>query len=58
MNGAAPIGAPHEYAITAEELELRTDGHFAPQLPATFRGSDIRPQRRKLSSIPINLYLR
>jgi formamidase len=26
--GSALIGAPHEYAITAEQLELRTDGHM------------------------------
>ncbi|SHK13106.1 acetamidase/formamidase family protein [Rhodothermus profundi] len=26
--GAALIGAPHEYALTAEELEKRTDGHM------------------------------
>ncbi len=26
--GSFLIGAPHEYAITAEELELRTDGHM------------------------------
>jgi formamidase len=26
--GSALIGAPHEYAISAEELELRTDGHM------------------------------
>jgi formamidase len=26
--GSALIGAPHEYAITADELELRTDGHM------------------------------
>jgi formamidase len=26
--GSALVGAPHEYAITAEELELRTDGHM------------------------------
>ncbi|HEX6567309.1 MAG TPA: acetamidase/formamidase family protein [Chthoniobacterales bacterium] len=26
--GSALVGAPHEYAITAEQLELRTDGHM------------------------------
>jgi formamidase len=26
--GSALIGAPHEYAITPEQLELRTDGHM------------------------------
>jgi formamidase len=26
--GSALIGAPHEYAITADQLELRTDGHM------------------------------
>jgi formamidase len=26
--GSALIGAPHEYAITAQQLELRTDGHM------------------------------
>jgi formamidase len=26
--GSALIGAPHEYAITAEQLDLRTDGHM------------------------------
>jgi formamidase len=26
--GSFLIGAPHEYAITAEQLELRTDGHM------------------------------
>jgi formamidase len=26
--GSALIGAPHEYAITVEQLELRTDGHM------------------------------
>jgi formamidase len=26
--GSFLVGAPHEYAITAEELELRTDGHM------------------------------
>src|SRR5260221_11080828 len=26
--GSALIGAPHEYAISAEQLELRTDGHM------------------------------
>jgi formamidase len=26
--GSALIGAPHEYAITSEQLELRTDGHM------------------------------
>lgn len=26
--GSALVGAPHEYALTAEELELRTDGHM------------------------------
>ncbi len=26
--GAFLIGAPHEYALTAEQLELRTDGHM------------------------------
>lgn len=26
--GSALVGAPHEYALTAEQLELRTDGHM------------------------------
>jgi formamidase len=26
--GSALVGAPHEYAVTAEQLELRTDGHM------------------------------
>jgi len=26
--GSFLIGAPHEYALTAEQLELRTDGHM------------------------------
>src|ERR1700736_2941943 len=26
--GSALVGAPHEYAISAEQLELRTDGHM------------------------------
>ena len=26
--GSALVGAPHEYAITADQLELRTDGHM------------------------------
>ncbi|SEA27550.1 Acetamidase/formamidase [Desulfuromusa kysingii] len=26
--GAFLVGAPHEYALTAEQLELRTDGHM------------------------------
>jgi len=26
--GSFLVGAPHEYALTAEELELRTDGHM------------------------------
>ena len=26
--GSALVGSPHEYAITAEQLELRTDGHM------------------------------
>ena len=26
--GSALVGAPHEYAITVEQLELRTDGHM------------------------------
>ena len=26
--GSALVGAPHEYAITLEQLELRTDGHM------------------------------
>src|ERR1700722_17209006 len=35
--GSALVGAPHEYAITAEQLELRTDGHM--DIDAVRRGA-------------------